>query len=88
MIFNKLQDHHNVLLSQSEIMMMMQEPSSPMDDIDNRIKNSPIEITILSKYIDYIVQLNDGKDLHHYGFPVGLILSWSLHNGHFGNYSS
>ena len=100
-IFNKSVDQH-VLSSQSSssIMMMMtriQQQSSLSIDKDNKIKNrinnigsssssSSVEINILSRYIDFIVQLNEGKNLHRYGFPVGLVLSWLLHNGHFGKF--
>jgi len=97
-IFNKSLDQH-VLSSQSSssIMMMMtriQQQSSLSIDKDTKIKNrinnigssSSVEINILSRYIDFIVQLNEGKNLHQYGFPVGLVLSWLLHNGHFGKF--
>jgi len=100
-IFDKSVDQH-VLSSQSSssIMMMMtriQQQSSLSIDKDNKINNrindigsssssSSVEINILSRYIDFIVQLNEGKNLHQYGFPVGLVLSWLLHNGHFGKF--
>ena len=99
-IFDKSVDQH-VLPSQSSssIIMMMtriQQQSSLSIEKDNKINNrinnigssssSSVEINILSRYIDFIVQLNEGKNLHQYGFPVGLVLSWLLHNGHFGKF--
>ena len=58
---------------------------------DSKIANSKsgsksIEAIILSRYIDYIIQLNDNKDVHLYGYPVGLVLSWLLHSNQFGKY--
>jgi len=101
-IFDKSVDQHVLSSqSSSSIMMMMtriQQQSSLSIDKDNKINNrindigssssssSSVEINILSRYIDFIVQLNEGKNLHQYGFPVGLVLSWLLHNGHFGKF--
>jgi len=81
-IFHKDGNNNNSALTMQTL------TSRHVGDSDSKIANSnsgsSIEAIILSRYIDYIIQLNDNKDVHLYGYPVGLVLSWLLHSNQFG----